>query len=237
MNHHWLYGVMCLLSCEVRALCSGVRIPVGLRMYVGSYLRHRSVQCALLRRLNPQPMETIWMSLSWAPQPAKQKTVEEFALHNRTRIRKLPYRHTVNSLSAWHNVTGIWDSSVAVVSGLQTRRTGVCFLAQAEDNYLLRNVPKDVARTQPGLRRPEREVEHSTYILCQIKNKWSNISSPHTPLWFVQGQLYILPYYTFFELQNIWVLNHMLYLRVATVGIATRLHGVTSRETGGLIYI
>jgi len=44
---------------EVRALCSGVRIPVDLWMYVGSFLGYRTVQCAALRRLNLQPMETI----------------------------------------------------------------------------------------------------------------------------------------------------------------------------------
>jgi len=58
MTHQWLYSVMCLLSCDVRALCSGVRIPVDLWMYVGLFQRYWTVQCAVLRRLNPQPMET-----------------------------------------------------------------------------------------------------------------------------------------------------------------------------------
>ena len=91
------------------------------------------------------------------------------------------------------------------MSGLQTRRTGVCFLAQAEDFYLFRNVHKDVARTQPsiervlGIRRPKREVDHSLPNRTQFKNKWSNSSSPLICLY---GQLHILPYYTLFELQN-----------------------------------
>lgn len=89
------------------------------------------------------------------------------------------------------------------MSGLQTRRTGVCFLAQAEDFYLLLNVAKDVARTQPpiervpGVRRPENEVDHSPPPCASLRISGATSRLPHTPLWFAQGQLYILPYYTF----------------------------------------
>jgi hypothetical protein len=100
-------------------------------------------------------------------------------------------------------------------------RTGVSFLAEAEDFYLFRNVHKDVARTQPsiervpGLRWPECKVDHSSITCAKLKNKWSNTSSP--PYAFMDKFTFCpVTHYLSCRIDHVAIRN-VLYLRIARV--------------------